>query len=77
MHSMIWQVVLDSRVWEKALPDSIWAFFFVRGGSAEAEQKVRRAHSAFRSANPQVPASHVPLHVLRPESWDEPFTAVE
>lgn len=73
-HSGYNEVVLDSKVWEDRLPQSIHAFFFLEGGADEA--KVRKAHRAFRAAYPGTSEQRVPLLKLRPAQWEAPFQLV-
>lgn len=64
------EVIVDAAAWQRRLPHTVEAFFFVEGGGDE--RAMREAHAQFLDAF-GLEASQVPLLRMRPWSWDEPF----
>ena len=69
---MAFQVVADSASWRERLPHVIEAFFMVPGGPWDQHELVRGAHRLFLKRY-SLSAAQVPLLLLRPDNWVEPF----
>jgi hypothetical protein len=67
-------VIVSASSFNKALPDSIAAWFVIKG-QTDPKIDVVQAHAAFLREY-QLTARAVPLLELDPKDWDQPFREI-
>jgi hypothetical protein len=70
------QIIISGLAWEKLMPKSIDAFFYVKGGDSDSLAFARHAHADF-VAFYGLSGFDVPLLQLDPQRWDGPFQQLE